>query len=195
MTAILAVAVLAQTPKANHMTLAKYPAGSLAVDTTAPGGHGTSNNYPKPIERGELKGKGLTALLLPSKHGVVVYVGNDLGESWLHAADGNLLGYLEAKNSKGEWAPIEYHPWYTCGNSYHNVQLPAGKSWAFFSPMLYGNFRTQIRWQLAGPGPDLISNEIQWDLNPERLTLPSDLAKTHFIEMGWKVPTLRPKQL
>lgn len=193
MTLLVAIALIAQKPEAKYMMLANYPAGSLAVDTQAPGGHGTSDNYPKPIERNELKGKGLTASLLPSKFGVAIVASNDLDESWLPAADGKLLGFLEAQNPKGQWVPIEYHQWYTCGNSYHRVQLPAGKQWSFNAPLLYGTLRTKIRWHLKGGEQDLISNELQWDINPERFNLSPQLAKDNFIEMGWQVPTLRPK--
>lgn len=175
------------------MSLASYPAGSRTVDPQAPGGHGVSNNFPTPISRPELRGKGLTALLVGSKDGVTLYLGNDRGESWLRASDGNLTGWLEAKNPAGQWKPIEFHHWAWCGNSRHRVNLPRGHEWRYTIPVARGSLRTFIRWRIPVEGGELVSNEVRYEMTPARFALPPHLAREYVLEADWIPPAIKPK--
>ena len=191
--------LLAQTgsdPKldAKFLLPAHYPAGSPVEDPNALGGHGTSTNLPVTIARDELKGRGLTAFLAESKQGVALFLGNDLESSWIPAADGNILGYLEAKNAKGVWKPIQYHMWYWCGNSYHRVQIPAHRQLNWFAPIQHGSLKTKVRWRLNREEGDIVSNEVTFYMAPERFSLPSALVKEHVIELGGRFPILKPKE-
>ncbi|HRJ95390.1 MAG TPA: hypothetical protein PLL78_01795 [Fimbriimonadaceae bacterium] len=190
---VLANLVFVALQNAGYMSLASYPAGSAIADPEAPGGHGASDSFPAPITRKELRGKGLTALLLPSKAGVVLHIGNDRSDSWLRASDGSLQGWLEAKDATGKWRPIEYHHWAWCGNSRHRVNLPKGQEFRYFVRIAQGSLRTTIRWKLAQEGQELVSTEVTYDMAPQRFSLSPEVARQYELEAEWQPPTLKPK--
>ena len=130
-------------------------------DTTAPGGFGESSNQPKPVWDVRLKGDGPKALLVVPRDQLVLTAGNrTTREAWFRAADGNILGYMEAKDARGVFRPIQYHHAITCGNSYHRVGLKPGQGWSFDVPLRPGPLKTVVRWRYRDKGFDLVSNEV-----------------------------------
>lgn len=188
-----AVLLFLALQKDTYLCEASYPAGSRITDPEAPGGHGTSANFPVPISRKELRGKGLTALLVTAKTGVTLHIADDQDASWLPASDGNLQGWLEAKDAAGKWRPIEYHHWSWCGNSRHRANLPKGHEFRYTVPLPPGRLRTMVRWRLAHGEGDLVSNEVPYDLASERFILSPEVARQFDLETEWRPPTLKPK--
>lgn len=197
---LVAVPVLllaGQYPFANgdprYIQYAAYIAGSKVMDPEAPGGFGPSDRYPAVVKDLKLLGNaGPKATLVRTKKGFVLHLANaGPKEVWFRAGDSNLLGYLEAKDSRGVWRPIEYKPWYTCGNSYHRVQLPAGMGWSFEREVPTGDLKTSVRWRFTGPD-ELISNEVASTIPSTRFELEPKSKSEWKLHEGWGYPVLVP---
>lgn len=52
---------------------------------------------------------------------------------------------VQAKNSNGEWADIEYLPSSWCGNSIHTLTLAPHEKWDFTTPVYHGINNTKLR--------------------------------------------------
>ena len=74
------------------------------------------------------------------------------------ACSSRLPVICEARDDDGRWMPIEYLPWSSCGNSYHEVFLPAGHYWEFAAPTYSGTTKTKLRFKLETKQP-IYSNE------------------------------------
>ncbi len=174
------------------MVQAFYPAGSLQKDPTEPGGHSVSSNMPVPMTFKSRMQRSLAVDLTPTKSGIAVRLFNaSQTDEWLPAADGNLFGWLEALDGK-VWRPIEYHMWYTCGNSFHRVVLPAAYQWTFDRPIAKGSWKTQVRWVLSRGNSRLESPSIELNIPPTRTTLTPAMAAQNQVAMQG-TPTLVPK--
>lgn len=182
-----------QVQKSNYMTPAQYPVGSLKKDPTEPGGHSESNNMPVPLVKKPLAAQLPAANLTKTKNGVSVSLLNPTpNEIWLGAADGNLFGWLEAFDGK-DWKPIEYHMWYSCGNSYHRVVLPPSYAWKFEKEMPKGDWKTQVRFTFMFDSKTISSEPIKMNLPKSKLELTPDLAKEY--RVSGPNPTLLPSTI
>lgn len=162
------------------MQLARYVAGSDLADPQALGGFWSADVQPKPIPDLKLLGRATMATLKRVGERLVLTLANSGKEvAWIHAGDSNLLGFLEAKDTGGNWRPIEYQPWYTCGNSYHRVGLPSGQGWTFTVPVPPGNLKTQVRWRHQRRGETIYSNSLATTIPSTRFDLePAVRAKS-----------------
>ena len=183
-----------QKPDLRTMQMAMYMAGSIAEDPMAPGGFGSSDNFPMKLKRNELPKTGVRGHLTKTKQGLSLTLANGgKTEAWFYAGDGRILAWLEAKDAKGKWKPIEYLPWYTCGNSYHRVQLPPQHGWTWNVTIPNGAYKTSVRWHYKFGEEDMVSNEIQASIPVERFSLNAKLGNTSEIRTDWGTPTLMPK--
>lgn len=179
-----------------YMQHASYPGASIKEDTTAPGGHATSNNLP-------LANTGKTPQvfthLFRNGDKVEITLSNvTQDEIWITAADGNLRLWLEAKQND-KWLPIQYHQWYTCGNSYHRVVLQPGFHFTYKPIIPSGTYATEIRLgynasSIDGPQHQVqYSSTIKANIDPKVFSLDPELSKTSRIRTDWAAPTLVPK--
>lgn len=171
----------AEPHAAGYMAPAMYPAGSLKKDEEAPGGHGTSNNFPvkATLPQGA---KQLILTVTPGKGGVTVKIVNAGPETWISATDGNLAGYLEAESSPGKWVPIEFRYWASCGNSYHRVVLPHAYQWEYQRKVSAGNFATRVRFHTQVGQQRIYSKPIQMKIDKRMFQLPPEMAKENYVD-------------
>ncbi len=190
--ATLACALPAQSGELQDLSVeaiseAFYIVGSR-YDDKALGGYGRSKeNYPQPMtwaNPGEDDALILTAvpqaivpyMLTAEPRAAVPYMHRYRGmllrlfnwtdeEAAFRAADSNMRIIQEALDSSGRWRPIERAPFTSCGNSHHNVFLPAGHYWELVVPRYTGSMRTRLRFVIHG-SPELISNEFEGSINP-----------------------------
>lgn len=180
-------------PNPSYMQLARYIAGSAVVDTDAVGGFGPSNNLPKPIRDRNLLGRGLTLTLSRKGEALSLTIANGGRQiEWLRAGDSNILGFLEAKDKGGNWRPIEFQPWYTCGNSYHRVGLSPGHGWTFDIPMPTGKLKTQVRWRYRSQGVEHASNAVATTIPATRFELAPEMRAANKIKFDGDFPYLVP---
>lgn len=184
----VAIAALAPTlhqerPDPKYMQHASYPAASPVKDPTAPGGFATCDRLPTRVKDTELLLRGLGVYLSKANGELTLRLVN--GSSvpvWFRAADSDIQAMLEAKTSRGKWAPIEFHWLYTCGNSYHRVQLPTGHQWSFRIPVTSGSFKTKVRWSYVDEKRSLRSNEIDVTIPKERFELDPTMAAMYRLQ-------------
>lgn len=163
-----------------------FYAGSKVLDQNAPGGFGTSDNFPKAIEpamnvrRGEIslvaepgeevafgeKYRGMKVLLVNATQEEVAF----------SASDSRLYIVQEALDRDGKWKPIEYLPASWCGNSYHRVFLGANQYWEFAAARYTGRFKTKLRFRLDERKSEtetmtIYSNEFEGGVNPKQFTV------------------------
>lgn len=194
MTSLIAFVLIAAPQKAEdprHMAHAAYFAGSRTEDPTAPGGYGTSDRYPAPVPSQFARTSRLQAVLRQTAAGAELWIANGGGQdAWLPTADSNILGFLEAKDPQGVWRPIEYHWWYTCGNSYHRLSLPAGFGWRFDRPLPSAGEPTTIRWRTARQDRPLVSNEIPARIPASRYFLAPQDARDYEVKVQAGLPVM-----
>lgn len=176
---------------AKFMAHATYHAGSAIKDPTAPGGFGPSDNLPVPIANAELLSPYARARLSIKDGVATLTLTNGSKEVvWLNAADSNLLGFMEAKDAKGAWKPIEYHWRYTCGNSFHRVALPPAHGLIFETPLPTGPLKTKVRWRIASGQTTITSNETVASIPNERFQLSPEDRLMHELRTTGEYPVL-----
>ena len=193
MITVLALATLNFALKGT-MQPARYPAASPIADTQALGGHGTSNNFPKPIGD-KLGAAGKLSVVLSHKDAMITVAirNRNSKEEWLPAHDGNLIGHLEARYGNGAWRPIEYHMWASCGNSRHRVAVPSSQGFTYNVAILAGKTVAQVRWTIQREGAKLVSNTLDVPLQASKFDLPAELAKDKRVHTEWGYAALAPK--
>lgn len=167
-------------------------AGSRLKDKDAPGGLGPSENMPhKVTTESALAANSVYLLAQPDVLAKPVAFSvdpdavihpdymrlvlvNTTGETIaFDASDSRLSIIQQAKDADGNWQPIEYLPQSWCGNSYHQVFLPAGEFWSFAAPRYEGEIKTTLRFVLLENGePVLISNEFEGSVNAAQFSEP-----------------------
>jgi hypothetical protein len=193
---IVLASISAQNDKKDvaYMQPGVYSAASRSADPEALGGYGRNERYHTPVDRVYLK-NGLEARLEESKSGLTLRLSNGTSEgAWFRAADSDILAYLEAKDDKGQWRPIQFKHWYTCGNSYHRLLLPVSEGWTFPINLPRGRFETSVRWKYYGAEEPLYSNEIRYPIPETRFSLHPNLSGEWQLEFSGGVPTLMPKR-
>ncbi len=126
--------------------------------TAGMGGFAPSDNLPVVAEPA-LRGHGSIKIIVSDERsafgkslGRTILVVNDTGsEQGFDAQDSRLPMIHEALDKEGRWRPIEYLPQSFCGNSDHEVYLPAGSAWRFVAPVYGGTMATKLRVRLEHP--------------------------------------------
>lgn len=188
------IPLLASTP--TYISWARYPAKSPIPDQLSPGGFAESDNLPQP---NTAKTPNSLATVKQVNGVTTVTIANkDNPNLWFRAADGNLLIWLEAKNGN-KWQPIQYHPWITCGNSYHRVNLPEGQNFEFHPKIAHGTLQTQIRLAYLA-GTDAMGSEPSYSaptnarIDPSQFLLDPQIAVDNMVVTDGMIPTLMPKR-
>lgn len=160
--------------RADHMQASSIIAGSSTPDPDAPGGFGSSNNYPRRAKGLDFTqdrislvaeiGEGIT---YGEYHGIRLLLANTTGaEVWFSATDSRLNIIQEAIDTDGNWKPIETLPASWCGNSFHRVRLGAGEYWQLAAPRYFGSFATKLRFKLEiDRNTSVYSNEFEGSVN------------------------------
>jgi hypothetical protein len=154
-------------------------AKSSIIDTTAYGGFGVSDNFPKKIS--ENLALGTSGILLKidttqiitikeKYNGYKLYIANKSDTVVRLDASDSRLSVIAEVFYKGEWKPIEYLPSSWCGNSYHDVYLKKNELWEFDIPKFSGKIKTKLRYKLIlEKDKYLYSNEIPTSINKGQL--------------------------
>lgn len=187
MVSIVGIAYAQQSPSLkpvniNFKNRSYFHAASAPLPAAAGfGGWGRSGNMYSPVtEQNNSAGKLIVSLkpdesrILGEKfEGFAVYIINQTDDTvFFDAVDSKISMKLQAKNEKGEWSDIEYISGSSCGNSYHNVYLPANYQWSFTAPRYEGKLKTRIRAaveykiSLAAEEQWIYSNDIDGSVNP-----------------------------
>ncbi|MFB9080018.1 hypothetical protein ACFFLS_09005 [Flavobacterium procerum] len=154
-------------------------AKSSIIDTTALGGFGGSDNFPKKINESlNLSYSGLILKIdttqttsINNKYiGYKLYIANKTDSIVRLEASDSRLSVIPEIFYKGEWKPIEYLPSSWCGNSYHDVYLKQNEYWEFDIPKFTGKIKAKLRYKLIlGKDNYIYSNEILTSINKGQL--------------------------
>lgn len=149
-------------------------------DSTAYGGFGSSDNFPKIIARNDVfSGNGIflkvdTAIIVTygnRYNGYNLYLCNKSDTTLRLVACDSRIDVIAEVFYNGEWRPIEYLPASWCGNSYHRVFLKQNEYWEFIVPKFSGKIKAQLRYSLMiGPDQFIYSNEITTFINQGQMT-------------------------
>lgn len=89
--------------------------------------------------------------------------------------DWSLYLIQEAKDKNGEWKPIEYWQYASCGNSYLSNKLEPNGILKTESIAYNGNFKTEIRFKLLNEKKIYYSNYIIGRINESQFKIPKDI--------------------
>ena len=168
------------------MTRGYFFAGSKIRDEQAPGGFGTSRNFPKPLDPNlGAPGGAVSLIARPDEEAVfdekyrglkVVLVNGTDERVGFPASDSRLYIVQEALDGDGRWKPVEYLPSSWCGNSYHTVFLGPQEYWEFAAARYVGRFRTRLRFRLDWQKSQtekltIYSNEFDGSVNAKQFTV------------------------
>jgi hypothetical protein len=182
-------------PDARFMQCTHYVAGSPVPDPEAAGGFWASDNLPFLFTNKSMLGDGPKATVRRVKDALRVSLTNGgLADAWFSAGDSNVMGWLEAKRPSGEWAPIEYTPWYSCGNSYHRVACPPSFGWTWTVKVPEGSLKTKVRWRYGTSVATMTSNEVEAWIPATRFSLTESVAKSNVVESNGGRPVLMPRR-
>ena len=141
------------------------------------GGHYVEKeNLPVPIPSAMRADRGLRLLVETNSDGTwstyqartVRLFNARKGPAQFEAQDSVLDLVHEAKDAKGEWRAIEYTPQSWCGNSFHELTLPAHSMWTWKAPVYAGSFKTTLRLRLESASGPIYSNTFEGSVNPEQ---------------------------
>lgn len=84
----------------------------------------------------------------------------------LQMQDWSYICVLQAKTKTGQWYPIQYWRFSTCGNSYYCKYFPPKKVNSFITNLPHkGNYKTKLRYKLLGTDRFYYSNEFYGRIN------------------------------
>ncbi len=89
--------------------------------------------------------------------------------------DWHLFLIQEAKNKQGEWKPIEYWEYSTCGNSYLTETLKPNGFLETKSIAYSGNYETEIRFKWLHNHQVYYTNPIKGAVHTSQFLIPEDL--------------------
>ena len=101
--------------------------------------------------------------------------------------DWSLFLIQEAKNKNGEWKPVEYWQYSTCGNSYLSEKIKPNGILKTESLAYFGNFKTEIRFKLLNSDQIYYSNPINGFVNLSQFSVPSKITENRTFERIEKV--------
>jgi hypothetical protein len=117
-----------------------------------------------------------------------VYVVNKTSESISIATqDWSLFLIQEAKNKNGEWKPVEYWQYSTCGNSYLSENIEPNEILKTESVIYFGDFKTEIRFKLLNNDQIYYSNSIHGFVNISQFSIPSNIIENETLARIKKV--------
>ena len=80
--------------------------------------------------------------------------------------DWSFICVLQAKTKGGQWYPIQYWRFSTCGNSYYSKHFPPKTANSFVTKLPNeGDYKTKIRYKLLGADKFFYSNEFDGRIN------------------------------
>ncbi|MBI3236066.1 MAG: hypothetical protein HYZ42_18860 [Bacteroidetes bacterium] len=84
----------------------------------------------------------------------------------LQMQDGYFICVLQAKTKSGQWYPIQYWRFSTCGNSYYFKHFPPKTANSFVTKIPNaGDYKTKLRYKLLGSDKYYYSNEFVGKIN------------------------------
>lgn len=105
--------------------------------------------------------------------------GNDT--VYLDQQDGRVIMIQEAKDVNGEWKPIEYWRYSSCGNSYGSEGLYPN-TLAIVKIIKYdGDFETEIRLKLKNGNSIFYTDSYKGKINRNQFELPSDIKENYLV--------------
>lgn len=108
-----------------------------------------------------------------------IYVFNNTKDSLIiERQDRSFYLIQEAKNKIGEWKPIEYWRYSTCGNSYLSDKLKPNGIMKTVSIAYNGDFETQIRFKLLSFNKVYYSNPINGFVKLSQFTIPENINES-----------------
>ena len=96
----------------------------------------------------------------------------------LSKQDWHLFLIQEAKNINGEWKPVEYWQYSTCGNSYLTEKLEPNGILKTETKAYKGNFETQIRFKLLNNSHIYYSNSIIGFVDLKQFEIPKNIDES-----------------
>jgi len=106
-----------------------------------------------------------------------IYLVNKTSDSILISTqDWHLFLIQEAKDQNGDWKPIEYWEYSTCGNSYLTEKLKPEGILKTESLVYTGNFETEIRFKLLNKNQIYYSNSINGFINKSQFSIPKNIT-------------------
>ena len=93
----------------------------------------------------------------------------------LSAQDSHLQLIQEAKDTNGNWKPIEYWRFSTCGNSYRSELIEPGKIIKTESRKYSGKFKTEVRFKLLQNNEVFYSNFLICNINQSLFKISDEL--------------------
>lgn len=80
--------------------------------------------------------------------------------------DWSFICVLQAKTKGGQWYPIQYWRFSTCGNSYYSKHFPPKTANSFVTKLPNeGDYKTKLRYKLLGADKFFYSNEFDGRIN------------------------------
>jgi len=95
----------------------------------------------------------------------------------ISSQDEHLYLIQEAKNQDGEWKPIEYWKYSSCGSSYMDEKLKTNGILKTESKVYDGGFETQIRFKLLNDNANYYSNPITGYVDLAHFNIPNNITE------------------
>ena len=111
-----------------------------------------------------------------------IYIYNNTTDSLIiQRQDRSFYLIQEAKNKNGEWKPIEYWSYASCGNSYLTDKLEPKGIIETLSVDYDGDFATKIRFKLFNYDKVYYSNVLDGRINLMQFEFPSDFSNNRIL--------------
>ena len=105
-----------------------------------------------------------------------IYILNNTTDSIsISKQDWSLYLIQEAKDKNGEWKPIEYWQYASCGNSYLTNKLEPNGILKTESVAYNGNLETEVRFKFLNEKNIYYSNSVIGKINESQFNLPKDI--------------------
>lgn len=99
-------------------------------------------------------------------HQQVWIINNSTDSITIQMQDWSFICVLQAKTKNGQWRPIQYWRFSTCGNSYYFKTFPPQTANSFITKLpARGNYKTKLRYKLLGTDKFYYSNEFDGKIN------------------------------
>lgn len=96
----------------------------------------------------------------------VLIINNSKDTVSVEMQDESFVCVLQALTKGGQWCPIQYRPFSSCGNSYFLKDSPPGTANSFITKLPNdGDYKTKLRYKLLGSDNAYYSNEFDGWIN------------------------------
>jgi len=107
-----------------------------------------------------------------------IYVINNKNDSQnIRKQDWHLYLIQEAIDTDGEWSPIEYWQYSSCGNSYLSDKIDSDQILKVKSIAYNGNYKTLIRFKLLHMNKVYYSNSIDGFIDLNQFSIPRNISE------------------